>query len=456
MFTFINIPDHIKKIIDTPEFQRLRQVKQLATVSYRYPSANHTRFEHCIGSFHIARLMIDILKSEPEKRFFTESKGISNPNVSEKLQKEVEIAALLHDIGHGPFGHTMDFLLDRIDFDGEKRHEYFGCKKIRASESKIYEKITEEGLDVENISNFINGLPPVKLDGKKLTESEACSFSFLAQIVKSLISADHIDYLIRDAYHTGVHMVALDLTGVLEWLRIYGIYKFTKRMEKITQIDLAFDSRAIWVLEAMLHSHAAMYKTVYYDHVHRIMQEMLVRAFECYLQDKHKSEELTNLSEDDVGRIMALTDNEAMRALQECESSREILQRVLNREYYRTVLSAPWARLPEPFKDLIKKYPEMTKRNKIPELEKRIADKCGLLPKDVIIDLPLLKYESMHVPLLVKRDDGSYESTHLDVESGVAEQLGRIPRIDKITVAISDEKAIPAAREAVKETFLIK
>ena len=448
IYTFVELPPHIAAIVDTPEFQRLRQIKQLSTVFYRYPGAHHTRFEHCIGTFHIASTFLDFLKFQIEERFATAFKEIRAPEIGFKTRAEVETAALLHDIGHGPFGHTMDFLLSRIGFDPLKRHEYFGIKKVSSQESNIRDKLISQDLDVQNICNLIEGKPPIRVDDRELSPDEMLYYSFLGQIVDSPISSDRIDYLIRDAYYSGVRMVSLDLTGILAALRLHAYYPHPG--EPAVQIDLAFDIEAMWALEAALLSHTAMYKTVYHNRTHRVLQEMVVRAFESYIQKKYGS--IEKISEDDVYDIMNLADHEAIGYLQEYEESREIIRRVMERRPYETALEIPWNRMPEP----LKRYSERLggARQRVRDLETLFVKQCGHLSAgELIIDIPVVRYPSMVIPLVQKRENGSFVSTSLLAESDIVKALAKIPFIDKIIVAVSKSDAIPAVRAVARDIF---
>ena len=387
-----------------------------------------------------------------KERFVTNSEHIKPPTISLNSKMEVEIAALLHDIGHGPFGHTMDFLLDRIGWDPDKRHEYFGVKTITDENSAINSKLMTStkvlNLDIGNICRIMDGKPPITIEGRELSGSETFYYSFLGHIIGSAVNADRIDYLMRDSYHTGVRMVSVDLTGIFDALRLFGYY--TSPGEEDVEVDLAFDLEGMWAIEGMLLSHIAMYKTVYHNITHRILQEMLVRAFESYIENKYSDP--TNLSEEDVYDLMKLTDQEAATTLQQMKESGEILKRILERRPYHCVLEIPWGRMSPLVKKMIRKY--QGAKEAIPELEKIVSDECqNISPREILIDLPTLKYMSVDVPLVEKIDERKYRATSLTSESEVAVMLGRIPFVDKLTVAVANKQDVPRAREIVKKLF---
>ena len=127
---FIPISENIQKIIDTPEFQRLRDLKQLGATNYVFPSATHTRFEHSIAVSYLGKTMIEnIKKNQPEL------------NISQRDIDLIEIAGLIHDIGHGPFSHLWD---NYIISKEEKDHEERGCEIFKNMIKKYKLGISEE------------------------------------------------------------------------------------------------------------------------------------------------------------------------------------------------------------------------------------------------------------------------------------------------------------------------
>jgi len=174
---FVTITPLMKSIIDTPEFQRLRDLKQLGAVHYVYPSAVHTRFEHSLGVSHLAGIMAEAL---------IKTTSISN---SKRIVELVRIAALVHDIGHGPYSHLYD---TRIRHASEPEHEERGCTIFSDMVRKYNLLLSEE--EVIMIINMI--VPPTHL----------CNY-WLYQIVANKqcqLDVDKIDYIERDCFHTGV------------------------------------------------------------------------------------------------------------------------------------------------------------------------------------------------------------------------------------------------------------
>ena len=174
---FIDITPRMQKIIDTIEFKRLHDLRQLGVSYMVYPSANHTRFEHSLGVSYLARqLMESLQKHQPELE------------IDDNTIELVQIAGLLHDIGHGPFSHLFD---DYIIKPGDPEHEERGIKMI-VRIIKAYDiPITDE--EKQMIIDMIQ--PP---DDKKE--------NYLYQIIANKqcsIDVDKIDYIQRDSFHLG-------------------------------------------------------------------------------------------------------------------------------------------------------------------------------------------------------------------------------------------------------------
>lgn len=174
---FITLSPRMLSIVDTPEFKRLHNLRQLGVAYIVYPSANHTRFEHSLGVAHLAKLLIKNLQTnQPEL-------CINNNQV-----ELVQIAGLIHDLGHGPFSHLWDeYMLD----DDEEEHEERGIKIFKDMVRKYTLPFTEQ--EVEQIIEMVN-------------PSETNKLNFMYQIVANKmcgIDVDKIDYLQRDSYHVG-------------------------------------------------------------------------------------------------------------------------------------------------------------------------------------------------------------------------------------------------------------
>lgn len=181
LYGFIGLSEKETRLVDTPLFQRLRSIKQLSHAFVAYPSAIHTRFEHSLGCMHIAGKMCDEL-------------GFGHQD-----KEDVRVAALLHDIGHGPFSHLFEDVIRRCNAGIDSPHE------------RISEIMIMEDPDIGRILG----------DGKHkivdlLRKRQPTSAS---DIVSGSIDADKLDYMLRDSYHIGVAYGKFDLDRILHTLR---------------------------------------------------------------------------------------------------------------------------------------------------------------------------------------------------------------------------------------------
>jgi len=219
------------KIIDNPIFQRLRRIKQLSGAHLTYPGAQHTRFEHSLGVMHIAGQAAQALE---EKGIFS-SDDIAN----------IRIAALLHDIGHGPFSHLFEEVAQR---KRKNSHELLGRDLILKTE--IGDLISESGFNKKFITNLAFG------DSK---------FQFMNEIISGALSADIMDYLLRDGYFTGAEHAKIDHKRITQSLDVY-------------KKKLALEKSALYSFESMMHSRYQMFKAVYFHKTVRSAEVMLLES----------------------------------------------------------------------------------------------------------------------------------------------------------------------------------
>ena len=228
---FIRLNRNEREIIDTSVFQRLRRIKQLSGAHLTYPGAQHTRFEHSLGVMHIASMAGIALQS----------KGITTKDDISNLR----LAALLHDIGHGPFSHLFEEVLQRKN---KKSHEQIGKQIIRNTE--IGDILSKNGFDKKLIQNLAMG------EGK---------LQFMNEIVSGALSADMMDYLLRDGYFTGAEHAKIDHNRITYSLDVY-------------KNKLALDHSALVNFETMMISRFQMFKAVYFHKTVRAGEVMLLEA----------------------------------------------------------------------------------------------------------------------------------------------------------------------------------
>lgn len=166
---FIRIYEPEIKVIDTAVFQRLRRIRQLAGAHLVYPSAQHSRFEHSLGVMHIAGQAAEVLKDKG----FLNSDDVAN----------LRLGGLLHDVGHGPFSHLFEEVLQKKK---KITHEEIGKKLILQTE--IGDFLSQYGFDKKFLTQLAFG---------------NSKHQFMNEIISGGLSADMMDYLPRDGYFTG-------------------------------------------------------------------------------------------------------------------------------------------------------------------------------------------------------------------------------------------------------------
>jgi HD superfamily phosphohydrolase len=183
---------------ESRELQRLRRIKQLGLSEFVFPSATHTRFAHSLGVFHNARRLISLIQRE-----FALKRAPGE--FDEGRAKVAVLAALLHDIGHGPFSHSFEEARKAIAGGKIRKHESYSGEMIRSRAGRIGDIIAGAGVN--------------PLDVAELVEAETPKDMYHA-VVSSSFDADRLDYLLRDRYMTGVGTGAIDLEWLMDNIRV--------------------------------------------------------------------------------------------------------------------------------------------------------------------------------------------------------------------------------------------
>ena len=242
----ILVPAHHAKIIDTPEFQRLRSIQQLSTCEYVFPAATHNRFAHSLGAYHLAGRFIHHLE--------TAHPGI----ISDGDAELVQLAALLHDIGHPHYSHLLETPRVYATFAS---HESWGRRMLESNETAIG-IVVEEVLGKQRLQRLF-----AIMDGSDEFEGIAIP-KFLKEIVSSQVDVDRMDYMIRDQANTGAQIGGFDSARVMRALRVGddgGLF--------VKQWGLP-------AIEAYLVTRYHMYQQVYFHKVNMLTQNYLVNMLE--------------------------------------------------------------------------------------------------------------------------------------------------------------------------------
>jgi HD superfamily phosphohydrolase len=237
------VPAAHASILDTREFQRLRYVKQLATCEFVFPSATHNRFAHSLGAYHLAGRLLDALDEAHPGRIDADDAEL------------VQLAALLHDIGHPPFSHLLETPEVFATF---RHHESWGREMLTSD-------TTEVGVAVRNVlgdARFDRLL--ALLDGEEDHDGVPIP-KVLKEIVSSQLDVDRMDYLVRDQANTGAQIGGFDIDRVMRALRI------------APEGGLHVKSWGLPAIEAYLVTRYHMYLQVYFHKVNMLTQTYLVR-----------------------------------------------------------------------------------------------------------------------------------------------------------------------------------
>ncbi len=279
------------KVIDHPFFQRLRQIKQLGFGEYSFPSATHNRYIHSVGTMEIATEAFDTIFGGPRARCATPSESIhlfeNKTEKRDRLRAALRLAALLHDIGHGPLSHTTEFAMPKLKelnlpikpkdenaLNARASHEDFTLKIILDSSlTPLIEKTGKlHGFEPMHVASLIN--PEIKIEDDFFIEdiggSKIDFQPVLHQIISSELDADRMDYLKRDSLHTGVSYGEFDYDWIAGNLTAYI---------KNDSCYLAMQHRALYAFEDFLLSRFHMFLMVYFHYKSVVFDEMLTQYF---------------------------------------------------------------------------------------------------------------------------------------------------------------------------------
>ncbi|MCQ8893983.1 MAG: HD domain-containing protein [Methanolinea sp.] len=317
---YVEVESPLLPLLDLPVLQRLRYIRQLGFSYLVYPGAHHTRFEHSLGTMHLAGVMAHQLRLPAAERAL------------------VTAAALLHDIGHGPFSHAIEPLSE--EFLGIRHHDvqYFVC------EGKTREALESAGIDPGDVVSVVQGRHP------------------LSGIIHGDLDVDRMDYLLRDAHYTGAPYGTVDAHRLIRSISLEG--------EKMVLAEAG-----VQAAESLLIARTLMRPSVYFHHVSRIGEMMFQEAVMAHVGDHFPERLLPIVRGDDSSCMQALLTSPHPVA-------RELACRIYERRLFKRALSVGQDQVNAP--RLAAEFSYTRRR----EISARIAELAGVPAWCVMVDIP--------------------------------------------------------------------
>jgi len=371
-------------VISTWEMLRLRYVRQLGPAHLVYPGATHTRFEHCLGTNFLAQKSIRVVNycDDLDEACFAPLSQL----LDEYHQKLLRAGALLHDVGHPPTSHTIEFAL----------HAWAGLDHLDLGtflilNSSLNDTLSQNDIDPKDVVSILK------------RQSEGPIKNLLSEFLDHPLDIDKTDYLIRDAHFSGVQL------GIFPAERVLLTNRVVKNEEG--QYVRAFMLKAIHSLEALIISRNWMFSDLYLHHAVKLAEAVISKA--TYFRMREEA-----LSRNEcVGLFTRMTDGDLFRWLEnsEIEFVRDYAARIRYRKLFKVVLSRQLTSFNE---DIEKKFRECSKDiNKLLAIEEELSDEPGSVIVDVVIP-SFGKKKLAKIPLLVGGDDGFDLIELADTEEG--------------------------------------
>lgn len=387
-----------KEIIDSYTVQRLHRLRQLAGSEFVYPGANHTRFEHCVGVMYLA------------------GKVVENPNISRMVSDEevnmIRVAALLHDIGHGPFSHVFEQLL---------------IKKLEKTHEDITSWIIQKGEPRDTIAKM--GYKPEELGKLAVGKLHRSGKAFLDQIISSAVDVDKQDFIVRDTFHTGAEYGFIDVFRLIHALDVLGE-------------DLAVELGALSALEAFMIARIESFKSIYFHRVGRAAQIMLAMAME------KADDELGLTAFKTPEEYLAMDDYTVWAALKKCKKSREIIDDLEHRKMLKCAYERTFYEKDTMVSNIFGR--ESYRR----QMQCEIAKEANVEADTVVIDVPTVPsvpyhnavlMEPMEIPLFSRSQSGKKKPCTLSDVSKIIENLRGFINILRVYTSVNNREQVEYA-----------
>jgi len=345
---FVSLTERETRLINTLWFLRLQRINQLGHTYLVYPSATHKRYEHSLGAMHVAdQIAVNI-------------------GLNEHQREVVRAAALLHDLGHGPFSHVFEEFLQGMNGE-DFTHEYITYQIVK-NDDEIKSILKGEGVSAEDIyDEVVNLLDP---------EKESYEEPILRDIINSSLDCDKLDYLLRDSYHLGVKYGLFDLQRIL-----HTISK-TKDGKKLCILEKGKDALENYRLGRHL-----MHVQVYEHHTRLIAESMFLVALDMAKENEDFKKRIKfdiNNPKEFLNNFIFLDDNEINRLLKQIGGkSQNIIEMLEKRKLLKRAVVID---IEHDLRDASqrKMLVDMKDTKELRNLADKIADKVGVDPEYII------------------------------------------------------------------------
>jgi uncharacterized protein len=381
------------RLVDTAAFQRLRYVRQLGLAYLVYPGASHSRFEHALGAYHLARRTLALF----DERELTQ--GLDRDSC-----RLVRFAALLHDIGHYPFSHALEEI-------GALHHEEVARPLITSGDiaSILRQELGDDA--PERVMALIRGTSDSPLQG----------------LISGSLDLDKIEYLKRDAFMCGVNYGDIDVDRLINSLTLAPDPERGTMMVGISEKGLS-------ALESLLFAKYQMYRNVYWHHAVRSATAMYKRLVDGALRAGSLSAET----------LAAFTDEGLLHELAQ-RAPTSLLAAMRERRLYKRVFECPAAELPPGIGEWI-----ADDRALLVDVEDQLAFELDLEPGEILLDYPV-KTQMLGLDILVRRRGGSVRRLTAEGWEGAV----NLPKLSEELygsarwLRVFSARRVPLARDAV-------
>ncbi len=344
----IRVDPQTRSLVDTGVFQRLRYVRQLGLAHLVYPGATHSRFEHALGTYHLAGIAIALLRDQALLG-----------GIADDEPEIIRAAALLHDIGHYPFSHALEEI-------GVVHHE------------EVARPLIEDGPIAGLLVARFGATGPARI----YSLIRGTSDSPLQGLISGSLDLDKIEYLKRDALMCGVPYGQIDVDRLLNSLIVLEDNQGKRSMGVL--------EKGLSALESLLFAKYQMYRNVYWHHAVRSATAMYKRM----VADAMRSGALS------ASQLISLTDEGLLHLLNSIAPS-SILSALRERRLFKRVLEIPAAELGPDEGEWISEDSDRVLR-----VENSLADELGIPHGDILLDYPA-KTQMLGVDILVRARSGA-------------------------------------------------